>query len=338
MLDGQPDIGGQERKKGKTKSYGVIKFDKDREENLKQLQRDLMHHTFHTSRYHIFTIHDPKEREIYQLPYYPDRIVHHAVMNVVKPIWTSYFTADTFSCIEGRGINQCRAKVRKTLNTDWQNARFVLKGDVRKYYPSVDNEILKVIVRRKIKDPELLWLLDDVIDSAKGIPIGNYLSQYFANVYLTPFDHWIKEVKKVKHYFRYADDIVILGNSKEELHQLRKDIEEYLAKELHLILKGNWQVYPLAEDHTDKHGRGLDFVGFVFYHRETRIRKGIKQNFCKACAKLDKKPYISEKDYKQTIASWLGWAKYSNSDRLVRKILKPSVYEKIKIRLSSRCP
>src|SRR5574344_545238 len=322
---------------GKTQSYGVIKFDLHREENLAQLQKDLMHHEFRTSRYHIFMIHDPKEREIYQLPYYPDRIVHHAVMNVVKPIWTSYFTSDTFSCIEGRGINQCRAKVRKTLSTDWGHAKYALKGDIKKYYPSIDNEVLKRIVRKKIKDPELLWLLDNVIDSAKGIPIGNYLSQYFANLYLTPFDHWLKEVKKVKHYYRYADDIVILSDSKEELHALRRDIEEYLAKELHLILKRNWQVFPIAESHADKTGRGLDFVGFVFYRKETRIRKGIKKNFCRACAKLEGKD-ISEKDYKRVVASWLGWAKYSDSDRLVKKILKPSIYEKIKIRHSSRCP
>lgn len=316
-------------RKGKLKTYGIRHHDRDREANILNLHEALKNHTFKTSDYDVFTIFEPKERLIYRLPYYPDRIVHHAIMNILKPIWMKVFTADSYSCIDGRGIGGCRKNVQKIIR-DRETTRWCLKFDIRKFYPSIDHEILKSIIRRKIKDPELLWLLDEIIDSADGIPIGNYLSQYFANLYLTYFDHWLKEVKKVKHYFRYADDIVILSKSKAECHQLQRECEEYLRNELKLEMKGNWQVFKIAENHRDKSGRGLDFVGFVFYHSETRIRKGIKKNFCKACAKLKHRTDLDDRQYKMRIASWLGWAKYSDSDRLTCKILRPNIYEQIK--------
>lgn len=317
-------------RKGKLKSYGVILHDRNREEHLLALHESLKNHTFTTSQYSVFTIKDPKERLIYRLPYYPDRIVHHAVMNVLKPIWTSVFTADTYSCIDGRGINACRKNVQKIIR-DKERTKYCLKFDIRKFYPSIDNEVLKKIVRRKIKDKELLWLLDNIIDSEKGVPIGNYLSQYFANLYLTYLDHWIKEVLRVRDYFRYADDGVAFGSTKEELHALQKKIEEKLNTDLHLEMKGNWQVFPIADSHTDKSGRGLDYVGFVFYHNETLIRKGIKQNFCRRCAKLKNRDDLTDKQYKMQIAAWLGWAKYSDSDELLKKVLRPSVYGEIKL-------
>ena len=100
-----------------------------------------------------------------------------------------------------------------------------------------------------------IWLLDEDFDSETGIPIGNYLSQYCGNFYLSAFDHWLKEEKRVKHCFRYMDDIVIFGSSKEALHQLRKDIDEYFRKELKVVIKGNWQIFP-------SYVRGVDFVGY----------------------------------------------------------------------------
>ena len=114
-----------------------------------------------------------------------------------------------------------------------------------KFYPSIDHEILKQVVRRKIKDKRLLWLLDEIIDSADGVPIGNYLSQYFANLYLAYFDHWIKEEKRIKYYYRYADDIVILGSDKNELHSLLHEIRAYLSDRLKLKVKRNYQVFPV---------------------------------------------------------------------------------------------
>lgn len=189
-------------RKGKTNTYGVRQFDKNREENLKALQKMLQEETYKTSEYKTMTIYEPKERIIYRLPYYPDRIVHHAIMNILEPIWVKNFTTDAYANIKGRGIHSCAENLKQALNKDPEGTRYCLKLDIRKYYPSVDHELLKIEVRRTIKDQRLLRLLDGIIDSEKGLPIGNYLSQYFANVFLSRFDHRMKEVHKADYYFQ----------------------------------------------------------------------------------------------------------------------------------------
>lgn len=316
----------EKARKGKFNSYGVKTHDKNREENIILLHQQLATRTFNTSEYDTFTIFEPKERLIFRLPYYPDRIVHHAIMNILEPIWVSVFTSDSFSCIKGRGIHGAMRKV-KTAMKDQENAQYCLKIDIKKFYPSIDHSILKQIVRKKIKCADTLTLLDSIIDSTDGVPIGNYLSQYFANLFLTYFDHWIKEVKKVKYYFRYADDMVFLASSKEELHSLFREMDTYLSTKLNLKIKDNYQVFPLAKNHKDKTGRGLDFVGYVFYFDEMRIRKCIKKNFCRAAAKLNKRKSVPSKEYKQKLCSWFGWAKYSNSNHLLKTIIKKEHYE-----------
>jgi len=220
-------------RKGKLKQPGVIAHDRNRQQNILTLHEMLINKTYVTSEYTTFTIFEPKERLIFRLPYFPDRIVHHAVMNVLEPIFISVFTSDTYSCIKNRGIRAAASAVRKALQ-DKGGTQYCLKLDIRKFYPNVDHEILKSLLRKKIKDQDLLWLLDGIIDSADGLPIGNYLSQYFANFYLSYFDHWMKEIRSVKYYFRYADDIVILHHDKPYLHELLYEIRTYLQDNLRL--------------------------------------------------------------------------------------------------------
>ena len=167
-------------RKKKLKQYGIIVHDRNREENILNLHESLTNKTYHTSDYSTFTIFEPKEREIFRLPYYPDRIVHHAIMNVLEPIFVANFTADTYSCIKERGIHAASYALRDALK-DVPGTTYYLKFDIRKFYPSIDHTILKQLLRRKFKDKDLLWLLDDIIDSTNGLPIGNYLSQYLAN-------------------------------------------------------------------------------------------------------------------------------------------------------------
>lgn len=320
----------EKARRGKLRSYGVLLHDKNREANILALHETLKNHTFKNSEYSTFTIYEPKERIIFRLPYYPDRILHHAIMNILEPIWVSVFTKDTYSCIKGRGIHGAMRNVKRAIK-DRENARYCLKIDIRKFYPSIDHDVLKTIIRRKIKCKDTLALLDTIIDSTDGVPIGNYLSQYFANLMLAYFDHWIKEEKRVRYYFRYADDMVFLASTKEELHILLSDIKKYLAA-LKLTLKGNEQIFPIAENRADKHGRGLDFVGFVFYHNQTLMRKSIKQNFCRMAARLNKKLNISARDYKQKLCSWYGWAKVSNSKHLLKTIIKSQFYDTFVLR------
>lgn len=214
-------------RRNKSNRKDIKEFDQNKEESLKKLQQDLINGTYKTSEYNTFIIREPKERLIFRLPYYPDRIVHHAVMNIMEPIWVSIFIKDTYSCIKHRGIHEALHNVKEALK-DVDNTTYCLKLDIRKFYPSINH------------------VLDEIIDSAEGVPIGNYLSQFFANLYLTYFDHWLKEDKQVKYYFRYADDIVILHNNKEYLWSLFEEMKQYIAT-LKLSFKDNYQVFKVED-------------------------------------------------------------------------------------------
>jgi len=293
--------------KGKKQKYGVVMHLKKQNENLLALQKMLMDKTYSTSAYQVFKVYEPKEREVYRLPYYPDRIAHHAIMNVLESVFVNTFTTDSYSCIKGMGLHKASRRLTRSLK-DVTFSKYCLKLDIKKFYPSVDHDILKSLLRRKIKDADLLWLLDEIIDSAPGLPIGNYLSQYLANFYLTYFDHWLKETMGVKYYFRYADDIVILAPTKKELHTLRILIADYLHDNLKLEVKRNYQVFPVTN--------GIDFLGYV--HRPTHVllRKSIKLRFIKA---------VKSNKPKSSIASYLGWTKHANCRNLEKKYINEKV-------------
>lgn len=294
-------------RKGKGQQYGILVHDRNREANIQLLHEQLRDRTYRTSPYDTFTVKDPKERLVFRLPYFPDRIAHHAVMNHLERIFVTTFTRDTYSCIKKRGIHAASRGVQEALK-DEAGTRYCLKLDIRKFYPNVDHEVLKTLLRRKFKDPDLLWLLDEIIDSAPGVPIGNYLSQYFANFYLSYFDHWLKEQKRVRYYFRYADDLVILAPTKGELHQLLSDIRTYLGDKLRLEIKGNYQIFPVTS-------RGIDFVGYVHYHTHTALRKSIKR----ACARK-----LAGKPSRETKASYNGWLSHGNCKHLKEKLFNGS--------------
>lgn len=291
-------------RRGKSHQYGVQMFDKNKEQNLELLHDILKSKSYQTSEYTKFIVFEPKERLVFKLPYFPDRITHHAIMNVLEPLFTKWFTNDTYSSIKGKGIHNAAENMKLALK-DQDNTRYCLKLDIVKFYPNVNHDILKALLRKKIKDNDLLWLLDEIIDSADGLPIGNYLSQYFANFYLTYFDHWIKEDKAIKYYFRYADDIVILSGNKPHLHQIFSEIKQYLNDNLKLDIKDNYQVFPVED-------RSIDFVGYRFYHTHTLIRKSIKKRFAKA---------LSKKKNKATIAAYKGWTKHADTKNLLKKLL-----------------
>ena len=298
------ELAHEKASKGKSKQYGVKLFNKNKDANLLKIQDMLVNQTYVPSPYRIFTIYEPKEREIYCLPYSPDRIIHHAIMNVLEPIFMSVFTADTYSSIKGKGIHAATYALRDALK-DINGTKYCLKLDIKKFYPSIDHDILKLLLRRKFKDIKLLWLLNAIIDSAPGLPIGNYLSQFFSNFYLTYFDHWVKEKKAVENYFRYADDIVILNSDKLYLHDLLAEIREYLKTNLKLTVKGNYQVFPVA-------ARGIDFVGYPTFHDHVLLRKSIKKNFARM---------LKKRSNPKSIASYTGWTKHANTKHLLKKLL-----------------
>jgi len=242
---------------GKSHTYGVRVHDKNREANILALHEALLTKTFKTSPYDIFTMHEPKERIIYRLPYYPDRILHHAIMNVLEPVWVKTFTHNTYSCIKGRGIEGCARRVEWLIKSYENRPLYCLKIDIKKFYPSIKHHVLKRIVRRKIKDNDLLWLIDEIIDSTEGLPIGNYLSQFLANLTMCYFMHTVNE-KLHLDSTEYADDIIFLSDSKEKLRAaFTQVIKPYIEQELELEVKHNYQIFPIANNRYDKHGIGL---------------------------------------------------------------------------------
>ena len=304
---------------------GVAVFEENRGENLKNLHEILKNGQYRTSVYKTAVIHDPKKRPLGILPVYPDKITHQAIMNVMKPIWRSSFIKDTYSNIKGRGTLKCVNSVKKALKKDPKVTEYCLLLDIRKFYFMINREILKKIVRRRIKDTRLLFLLDELIDSAGtlpethkiyegcGIPMGDFPSPYLSNLYLTPFDHWIKEKKRVKYYWRYADNMVILSDNKEKLHELRSEIRDYLWNNLKLRLNRSNQVFRVDD-------RGIDFIGYVLFHTHTLLRKKIKKSLARAVSKVNRDGISDEKEIKRRICGWIGWTRHCNSRHLIKTL------------------
>ena len=305
--------------RGKQHYREVQMVNANEEKCLAQVQVMLRNKTFRNSKYEVFTKVDRgKKREIYKLPYFPDRIIHHCIMQVLEPIWMRTFISDTYAALKGRGIHKGVKRVKLALR-DAENTQYCLKFDVRKFYPSINHDTLKAIVRRKIKGPDVLWLLDEIIDSADGIPIGNYLSQYFGNLYLAYFDHWMKEEKRCKYYFRYCDDIVILHRDKEFLHELFADVQEYLQIHLKLSIKSSYQVFPV-----DK--RGIDFLGYRFFHNYTLLRKSIAQRFRAKALRIKHTCYnMPPSQIVNGLMSYWGWMKHANCLSLAKKYIDKDV-------------
>lgn len=291
-------------RKGKRWQRKVRRVEQNIDEYLDRLHDELESGTYHTSAYKTKVIYEPKERTIYILPFYPDRIVHHAVMLVLEPIWDKLMYFHSYSCRKGKGQHK-----GSTLCMEYaRRYKYVLKCDVSKFYPSVNHEILKRIIRRKIKDKRLLNLLDEIIDSADGetnVPIGNYLSQWFGNLYLNELDTFVKHDLRVKPYIRYCDDFVLFSNDKTELHEWARQIEHYLASSLELKLS-KCNVFPVAQ--------GIDFLGYRHFPQKILCRKRTAKRMkrhVKETMHLLNTERITHEQAESKLASVHGWIKHA---------------------------
>jgi RNA-directed DNA polymerase len=285
----------------------------------KRIQEMLVNKTYEPSPYIVKTIYDganKKERNIYKPRFYPDQIIHWSLMLQLQPILMRGMYEYNCGSIPGRGTSYGQKTLRKWLDTDYKNTKYCLKMDVSKFYPSVDNEILKQMFRRKVKDRHCLWLISTIIDSSDGLPIGNYTSQWFANFFLQGLDHFIKEKLGVKYYIRYVDDLVLLGPNKKKLHRARKEIAKYLTG-INLKLKGNWQVFKV-------NCRDIDFLGFRFFRDKTILRKRNALRIRRRFKKISKKKVMSYRDACAVISYW-GWIKRSDSYNFYNNHVKPMV-------------
>ena len=302
-------------RKGKKHYTAVKEVDNDIDFYIRELQSMLLSKKFNTSKYKIFKIYKPKERTIYKLPYFPDRIVHHAVMQILQPIWDKTFIYDSYAATPGKGIHAGYYRLKKFLR-DEENIKYCLKMDIQKFYPSVNHTILLNEIERKIKCKDTLWLLENVIRSIignKGIPIGNYLSQYLSNVYLNRFDHWIKEKLKCRYSIRYCDDSVILHKDKSFLRDRLDDIEEYLWFKLKLTLNSKTQIFPVES-------RGIDFLGYRTYPKYSLLRKSSAKRFKQKINYVEKNwQKLGSIHILSSIMSYIGWLIHCNSYNLLSK-------------------
>lgn len=253
-----------------------------------------------------------KMREIFKLPFYPDRCVQHAISIVLRGKWDRSLTTDTYACLLDRGINSGIArynlnhKVKRAIRSYRHRQVYVLKMDIAKCYPSVDNEILAQRYRRHCKDERVIALLDSINFNGKGLPIGNFLSQLWINLYLSPLDRFVKETLKARHYFRYMDDLVFMSEDKAELHMWQWRILNFLWYELHLESNSKRQIFPLGRTLAE---RDLDFGGYVFRHDFTLVRKRIKKAFAR------------RRHNPKSVPSYMGILEHCDAKNLINKIV-----------------
>lgn len=301
----------------------VVMVDSNPDYYLGLIQEMLMNGSYKVmpGDYTVSTIHDKgKDRELWKLPYFPHRIIQWAIMLQVEPIFNEVLTTFTCASLPNRGIHRAM-KLMDTYMKDRAGCQYCLKIDIHHFYPSINHDVLKGLLRKKIKDSKLLALLDMIIDShpPKGIPIGSYLSQYLANFYISYFDHWLKEKMGVKYVVRYMDDVVILHHSKEFLHWLRKQMDIYLSDLLGLEIKKNWQVFPTAV-------RGVDFIGYRFFFGFKLLRKKTYKRFKRTMVKIRQKWESGSRiNYREwcSVNSYVGWLKWCDAFRLSLKYLMP---------------
>ncbi len=327
--------------KGKRFRDNVLAFNYNLEPELFKLCSELESKTYRPGAYRSFRIYDPKPRLISAAPY-RDRVVHHALCNIIVPLMERSFIHDTYANRVGYGTHRALKRFIEFARF----SRYVLQCDIRKYFPSIDHEILKQIIRRKIKCHDTLWLIDTIIDSSNpqepvieyfpgddlltpilrrhGLPIGNLTSQFFANVYLNDFDHFIKEKLRVKKYLRYVDDFVLYGDDWDFLTQARIEIEQYLAT-LRLI------IHPIKSQLFETR-HGANFVGFRVLPDRVRVRN---DNLRRARRRLKQlqadyaRGEISVKNLIQRLQSWSAHLKHGDTYRLRQDIFSQYIFTRL---------
>ncbi len=311
----------QKARRGKRNCVNVNRFEVNRERELIALQRELENHAYRPGSYRQFTIYEYKPRLISAAPY-RDRVVHHALCKVIEPIFERTFIHDSYACRRGKGTHAAADRYTEFSRKN----RYTLKFDIARYFDSIDHGVLYEELERKIADPDALWLLrlilvsqgDDGLlwPSGRGIPIGNLTSQFFANVYLNRFDHWMKEEMKCRSYIRYVDDMVVLSDDKRWLHDLLPPVSGFLEGLGLKIHPKKCQVFPVSE--------GCDFMGYRIWPDHRRLRKANGYRFARRWKRLAaayRRGLIEWEALYASLMSWIGHASHANSWGLREKTI-----------------
>lgn len=298
----------------------VLIFTNEKEENLERVRNDILGLTYEPSKYHYFKVYEPKERQIMALPFY-DRVVQHAINNVLEPIFNKRFIFHSYACRKRKGMHAASDELQKQLY-NWDKFHpdqplYAIKADIHHYFQSIDHAILKAEIQKVIKDAGALELLDKIIDhngnmpDGVGIPVGNLTSQLFANIYLDKLDKYIKHTLGAKAYIRYMDDFIILSPDKNQLREWLATIEVFLREELKLELNPKTAILAARN--------GIDFVGYKHRATHRKVRcdsvKRMKQKI-----KKFESGKITKEQLQKSVASWTGHAGHADSYNLRKKI------------------
>ena len=321
-------------RKGKRKKDYVISFESDLNRNMRLLQKELKLKIYRPHKLKKFIVRDPKTRTIHA-SIFRDRIVHHAIINLIQPIYEKRFIYDSFASRKFKGthiavnrfeyfmrkVSSNGMKIKKPFNNNSIQG-YVFKADIKHYFDTINHEILLNMLKKKIKDEDLIELIKIVLDNfespeGKGLPLGNYTSQFFANVYLNHLDYFVKHSLKAKYYIRYVDDFVILHKDKKVLLEFRSKIEKYLK-----FLK-----LELHQDKSEIHAlrNGITFLGYrIFYHYKLLKKRNINYFFLRFNKKINlyNQKLIEKNNIESFLQGWFGYSKFANTHNFRKKIEK----------------
>lgn len=302
----------KEFRNGKRSRKDVQIFEHNLMRNLLQLHRDLETRRYKHSRYEEFRISDPKPRIIHKATV-RDRLLHHALYRMLYPFFDSKFIVDSYSCRVNKGTHASLSRFRifscKVSKNNTKTA-WVLKCDIKKFFASIDHDILISTIKESISDKDIIWILSEVINSfdlgvGKGIPLGNLTSQLFANIYMDRFDRFVKHTLNIKYYIRYADDFIFISHNKNELIGLLPKIKDFLLENLRLELHDNKTLLKTVAS-------GIDFLGWVHFPDHRVLRTTTKRRMFRNI--------VSRDCDQKTIQSYLGLISHGNTYKLEREI------------------
>ena len=317
-------------RKGKTKRGYVKEFEKDTLGNLLLLHEELKNETYYPKPLKIFILRDPKTRKISKSDF-RDRVVHHALINLLEPIFDKTFIYDSCANRKGKGnlfaLKRFDKFVRKvsrngkiTFNKFNDNnyvAGFCLKADIKRYFETINHKILINLIKRKINNYKVICLIEKILNNfktkidGKGMPLGNLTSQFFANIYLHELDYFVKHILRSKYYIRYVDDFVILNDSKSQLNEWVAKINIFLQNQLNLELHPEKsKIIPLS--------KGIGFVGFKNFYYFRLLRKRNIMNMERKIKRFNEE-LIANNKFIKTLEGWQAYAKWADSYNLIKR-------------------
>lgn len=302
----------------------MLAFTAGLEENLITIQNQLTQKTYTPGEYRKFFVYEPKQRQIMALPF-PDRVVQHALNNIIEPLFDKAWIYHSYACRKNKGMHKASETLSHWLydfNLRYGSDVYCLKADISKYFWTIDHDVLKTLIRRKIKCPDTLWLIDLIINHNggagvnMGIPVGNLTSQLFANEYLNVLDRYVKEGLRLHYYMRYMDDFIILSEDKRCLKDALADIERFLADKLRLKLNPKTGIFKVTQ--------GVNYVGYRHWHTHKLIRKSSIKRVTRKIRKFNAAYTRGEANvekFNKSLQSWLGHIGHADTYRIRGRII-----------------